>query len=232
MEPLLYGVILRQTPFPSSAQGLNATTCRAQVKIGNEEADAIAKRLPERELLVECLCAQIGRALGLPIPRPMILMDAQRELWFGAQRLEHPDLRRESDAAHWAPQLAAWKYLPDACAFDGWIANDDRNQGNLLTNGLGDFWLIDHGHALPQGMRPDARCANQLLTFASAVNRERQSSLLEGLRSACAACMQLETGSNPPAGTKDMLEFLRSRAHVLWPMLRSEVTGNHELSGL
>lgn len=84
MEPLFYGVILRQTPLADDARGLNTSTCQAQVRLEDTETSAIIKRLPERSLAVECLCAQIGRALGLHIPRPMILIDRQRTLMLGA----------------------------------------------------------------------------------------------------------------------------------------------------
>lgn len=229
MEPLLYGVILRQTPLADDARGLNTSTCQAQVRLGDTETSAIIKRLPERSLAVECLCAQIGRALGLPIPRPMILIDRQRSLWFGAERLPHPDLRQLGAMSALARQLSAWAHLADACAFDGWIANDDRNQGNLLTDGRGRFWLIDHERALAPDQAPTAPCFNALLAFA--VSASAHTNLTESLSKACARCLELDICAEHSAGLPDMLQFLQTRAPSLWPLMRTEVTGNDEFIG-
>jgi len=34
-----------------------------------------------------------------------------------------------------------------AAAFDEWVANADRHNGNLLMGTTGEVWLIDHSHA-------------------------------------------------------------------------------------
>lgn len=234
MDPVLFGVIVRSAPLPAEQQGRNVTarTAYVLVKEGDEtqEMSAIVKQLPERKRIAECFSAQIGRAMGLPIPRPMVLRDAQGGLWFGAQQLNHPDLRRYTHPGQWAEQLSAWKPLPDACAFDGWIANEDRNLGNLLSDGRGKFWLIDHERALPSLRDPRHRCANQLLRLASAARQ--QSALLQQINAACQQCAALHLHHPDSTGTSDMLEFLGIRASHLWPLLRSEVTNNHELPGV
>ena len=43
-----------------------------------------------------------------------------------------------------ARDLLQWDDFSRAAAFDGWVANVDRNAGNLLRNGPGDYTLIDH----------------------------------------------------------------------------------------
>lgn len=39
-----------------------------------------------------------------------------------------------------------WTKLPEALAFDDWVANVDRNQGNILIRGPDDVILIDHSN--------------------------------------------------------------------------------------
>ena len=52
--------------------------------------------------------------------------------------------------------------------FDEWIANRDRNQGNLLLGAPGEVWLIDHGHAftgpnwLPSDLDPAVAVRNEI----------------------------------------------------------------------
>lgn len=44
-------------------------------------------------------------------------------------------------------RLVEWPALGMAAAFDEWAAVIDRHEGNLLLDGNGGVWLIDHGHA-------------------------------------------------------------------------------------
>jgi hypothetical protein len=68
--------------------------------------------------------------------------------------------------------LSRWAELPKACVFDEWIANEDRHDGNILTNGL-EFWLIDHGLALNTAVFKsnsviDNKLLNDAMKFARA----------------------------------------------------------------
>lgn len=45
-------------------------------------------------------------------------------------------------------ELERSKQVPAIVAFDDWVANVDRNVGNLLRLGKGDYVLIDHGQIL------------------------------------------------------------------------------------
>lgn len=47
-----------------------------------------------------------------------------------------------------ADDLRAWKGLPALLAFDEWVANVDRNTGNLIRLSAGDYAIIDHGAIL------------------------------------------------------------------------------------
>lgn len=136
------------------------------------ETTVIAKRIPSRELAVELICSCIGREIGLPIPEPVLLIDYDDAWYFGSIDLGHPNLQQVavcSDAAIIA-KLEGWAGLVKAACFDEWIANPDRGDENLLFDG-NDFILIDHGLAIPEGMRPgdwtDDYYSNHLLDVVS-----------------------------------------------------------------
>lgn len=42
--------------------------------------------------------------------------------------------------------LAEWKHFHEMLAFDDWVANQDRNLGNITMSSKGEFKLIDHGN--------------------------------------------------------------------------------------
>ncbi len=43
--------------------------------------------------------------------------------------------------------LKNWKYFSEMLAFDDWVANQDRNLGNMTISGKNEFKLIDHGNS-------------------------------------------------------------------------------------
>ncbi len=145
---------------------------RGTALIDSAESTVIAKRIPDRELAVELICSCIGREIGLPIPEPVLLIDPDGTWYFGSIDLGHPNLQQVAvcgDAAIIA-KLEEWPGLVKAACFDEWIANPDRGDENLLFDGNG-FILIDHGLAIPEGMRPgdwtDDYYSNQLLDVVS-----------------------------------------------------------------
>jgi hypothetical protein len=234
MQPVIFADVVRLTALDPDRRGINPSY-RAEVQVGADTWTVIAKLLPAREVWVECVCALVGRALGLPVPTPLVLRGLNDETLFGSEQMNHPDLRRCGvPEDQLGAQLAAWRPLPAACAFDAWIANTDRHGGNLLTDGLGAFWLIDHGLALPSGMAPGGRSANLLLDFArnAASDDLKRRRLVNALRGACTACANLPLDGLLSDCPADMLPFLQTRLPALWPLLRFEVTGNHELPGL
>ena len=115
-----------------------------------------------KALIAECLAAQLALALGLPVPRPAIVLLADG-FGKGEPNPEIQDILRGSVGANFG--LA---YLPGALAFDpavdvgidpelaaaivwfdAFLTNVDRTPRN--TNLLlwhGRVWLIDHGAAL------------------------------------------------------------------------------------
>lgn len=112
------------------------------------------KQAPTQEMLSECLCAVIGRALGLPIPPAYLVQDpggfVDGGLLIGSLDQGMPSLRHQISAdpdGLW-PALRAWPLLTDAALFDEWTANPDRNQGNVLWDADKGWALIDHARAL------------------------------------------------------------------------------------
>lgn len=237
MDQLLIGQVLQRVPMTLAQSGINVAW-RAQVQVGRDSMVAIIKCLPAREVYVECLCALLGRAAGLQIPRPMVVSDDELGIVFGSEQLPHPDLRHTMLPSEiWIEQLSAWPALPRAATFDAWVANSDRHQGNLLTDGQGDFWLIDHSEALPTGLPPDALSANKLLAISllMAGDELTRRRLLKKLKRAVAELDKALPGAAcaaMPACPSELRQFLEARHPHLWRLLREEVTHTHELPGV
>ncbi len=66
--------------------------------------------------------------------------------------------------------LQGWDKLPTAMAFDEWVANIDRNIGNLVRLAAGQYAVIDHGHVLTS---PDWK-AGHLISGKSYPNKLEQ----------------------------------------------------------
>jgi hypothetical protein len=115
-----------------------------------------------KALIAECLAAELARALGLPIPRPAIVL-LDEGFGRGEPNPEIQDILRGSVGANFG--LA---YLPGALAydpavdtdvspalaaaivwFDAYLTNVDRTARNTnLLLWRERVWLIDHGAAL------------------------------------------------------------------------------------
>ncbi|MCB3511078.1 hypothetical protein H5815_12675 [Klebsiella variicola] len=152
-------------------EGINGAL-RGFALVDEEEIQVIAKYLPERELICEILCAQIGRELELPIPEPILLFDKDRKPVFGSNDIGYPNLNHyfanNAETQSVLSRLSKWVYLQSASFFDELIFNADRHPGNLLYNGQ-DFYLIDHGLTIHESYPPDTPSTdwdNQLFTFA------------------------------------------------------------------
>lgn len=140
------------------------------------EVKAYAKKLKDLDFLVELLAAKLGIEIGLPIPEPVIAyLPDKDEIWFASVDVKFPDLSHRLeflDNDHLADttenieilsKLANWQLIYDAISFDEWIANSDRNSGNVLYDGTDQFYLIDHNLAMRLPFSPDAPINNQLL---------------------------------------------------------------------
>lgn len=148
--------------------GINGAR-RGTARTGGGDLTVIAKRVPEREIVIELLCAALGRHLGLQIPEPLLLLAEDDQFWFGSADIGYPSMRHflaQGDQGCIERRLRDWPMLEKAASFDDLIANPDRHAGNLLSDGGGTFWLIDHGLCLRLGISPEAVMRNVLLDFA------------------------------------------------------------------
>lgn len=125
---------------------------------------AYIKVLGGRQLVNELLSSTVGRAVGLPIPQGYLLKVLPTDLpesvvlkkhnsevlAFGTRDVGQPSLKRrikKEGNSVLSTLFTSWKEWETAVIFDDWIANVDRNPGNLLIGGPGEVWLIDHGHS-------------------------------------------------------------------------------------
>lgn len=127
------------------------------------DIDVYMRVAQAQPIVAELLCSVVGRAMGLPIPEPFIiaigkgdlpgsmLVDATAPVTyaFACKALEGEEfaqlMREDSDTA--LQLLLAWQHLVPVTAFDEWLANTDRNLGNILFAAR-SLWLIDHADAL------------------------------------------------------------------------------------
>lgn len=151
LEVIERGLVLSAQSF--NDENINKTW-RTQVrKMDGETVSAFSKLIPPREIFIEAVCALIGRYIGIQIPKPILVLLPKNiipslekdELGFASEDVEHPSIRRSVE------QQAILKAIKNdlQCfhvgVFDEWIANPDRNTGNILYDGSDDFWFIDHG---------------------------------------------------------------------------------------
>lgn len=161
------GRVLQKIPFSDGESLHKDTTFKADVRTDSGDVVAVIKYLPNnREVAVEYACAALGIEIGLPIPEPLIVIDDDETIYFGMIYIDSPSFQRVANSnISVASQLLSWDKLHFATMFDSWIANSDRNGKNLLLDGSGNFWLIDHGMAIPAGLDSSDWVRNLLLLF-------------------------------------------------------------------
>lgn len=150
--------------LPEEQKGVNETY-RGPIETASGKTFAYVKLLDVKQLINELVSSVLGRTLGLPIPPGFVVLVSRddypeseflltqgqdKALAFGVEAIGHPDLKRrirlEGDSVV-QELFRTWTGWCDAMTFDEWIANRDRNQGNLLLGAPGEVWLIDHGQA-------------------------------------------------------------------------------------
>lgn len=147
----------------------------AYVNIENQPVQlrCYVKQLNSNELLIEIFSALIGRKLGLPIPEPIISFDDQNNPWYSSLDVKYLDLSKQlgfannqftnsSSNIRTFQELASWKQLNLACVFDEYIANEDRNIGNILFDGKDKFYLIDHHLSMAPKFANNSSTNNEL----------------------------------------------------------------------
>jgi len=154
-------------------EGLQALTHLAHIRIDGQIRRAYVKCFPDEHhhgLCNEVLAHVLGYYLGLPQPRGAILIVPHDLL-----QAHHPattfstgnvacwasiEAHTPSNAKHGMAKvifqgddlqmlaaLEQWPNYPMLLAFDHWIANADRNTGNIMMVGPRAFVAIDHSAA-------------------------------------------------------------------------------------
>jgi hypothetical protein len=171
--------------LPEGQKGLSETY-RGPIETAAGKTFAYVKLVDVKELINELVSSVLGRTLGLPIPPGFIVLvnrddypeseflltrGQDKALAFGVESVGHPDLKRRiriEGESVMRELLRTWTGWCDAMTFDEWIANVDRNQGNLLIGAPGEVWLIDHGQAFtgpnwtPSDLDPVVAVQNQI----------------------------------------------------------------------
>ncbi len=218
----------------------------ASFQIGDdiEELVVFAKKLSDREMSIEIICATLGRKIGLSIPEPVILFDEDEKLFFGSVDAEYPSLAhyiKDTKDPSVERKLSTWNGLNNAAFFDEWIAMDDRSNGNLLFDGE-EFILIDHESAIPSGLQSDQSgidfYCNQLLDILlGELDRNNE---LEVQKLANDARAWSHKNSDGPTSYTDsflsktiaeknrnqLMSFLSSRIEMLGTMLYHQIKPN------
>jgi len=214
---------------------------------------AYIKVLPGRQLMNELVATTLGRALGLAIPEGYLVRARPSDLPESAHLAAHsaeamvfasgetsaPDLKRRMKAegtAALAALFTAWHGWVPCMAFDEWLANGDRNPGNILFGGPGDIWLIDHSHCftgpnwhasqlVPQGVWRNVIAENRIptLTLPERIEaKKRVASLIPTL--AALDCLSAFAASQAgaflsPADAATLQGFIASRVSYLYDIL-------------
>lgn len=203
-----------------------------------------------RQAIAELIASQLGRALGLSIPQPFLVVVDRSLLpvsskfhgagltwaFASAQAGETPVsfARLINREAHGALHLLeTWPQADSTAAFDEWLANTDRNLGNIMYDGHGrTFWLIDHGRALTGEYWPIWGLDNPALPvrnlFLEALlqvfpHEPRRTALRENanalmLKATLINLDQVDQNNyfarlDPQISKQQIVEFVRSRVH-------------------
>lgn len=148
--------------------GNDAETWRVVLNSADETPAYLKLTDNPHHTLAELVSSQIGRALKLPIPKPYIALVHETDLpesskyagtspntryafacaQFGKNPMNCSRKYNQNNSA-FAKILADWQGLNNARSFDEYIANEDRNLGNLIYSPESkEIGLIDHGRSL------------------------------------------------------------------------------------
>ncbi|MCK4843199.1 MAG: hypothetical protein KAT04_15165 [Methylococcales bacterium] len=181
MEQVKIGLML---PGAKSFNDLNVNpTWKAHIKTHDSVVIGYVKQVSPRNLYIECICAIVGRSLGLSIPKPLIVKvtsdnfksipDGQFALAFGSEDADYPSFRRYAQSEEALGKLKEYSKTIDVGVFDEWVANWDRNIGNILYDGGNSFSFIDHENAIDVSVAEDEPArANQIIDIIYTVKSE------------------------------------------------------------
>lgn len=164
MAGIVLGRVVSGAAPLTKGKGVNDTYVGLVDVSGFGQVRAYIKDLAPIQLANELLAAGLAKRVGLPIPQPILAVASPKDLaakngpksagealvfastdegaqsamlMIGGGGLDLPGLKQ---------LLANWASIPRAVAFDSWIANGDRHQGNFLLKDS-EIYLVDHSHA-------------------------------------------------------------------------------------
>ena len=222
--------LLASQPVPVERATHPLWRARVQTASGGKPVSAYLKQVPQAGLWAELICAAVGKAAGLPVPNAYAVLDREGEtgtpgaVLFGSQDIPWPAVSAHytnHDSAR--ENVMAWDKIHDTAVFDEWIANADRHPGNLLIDGRGGYWLIDHAFAfgglgwITGEINADLATANQL---ADLLIRHGKDIQVQRLRHKASACAAEWAGVATPAGGQPLQRAL-SFLHHRQPLLRA-----------
>ncbi|MDY0957871.1 HipA family kinase [Sphingomonas sp. CFBP8993] len=239
-----------------------SATYRGTIQLQSQLVRAIIKDIPPKELANELLAAAIAITGGLPVPLPILAFaapdtgmgincayaDGSGGLVFGSadvggnsvRQLYISDPSRATEVLI-GERIAAWSAVGRLYGFDSWIANVDRNAGNLQFGEANEIWLIDHAQGFTgpaweaENLTADREYQNKLQSWLTPLlSADRRIELardvgVEADRFDLAALAGLATRNHVAdllsAGDLDaVLKFLAARAtHV--PRMASRALG-------
>lgn len=229
------GRVLRATLADRNPVAINEprnvhTVWKSQVRLSDGQIkSAHIKLAPPAELIIEAVCALLGRFLGLNVPQPMFVhvppspISPQPAIAFGMESLPGRDVRHlVNEDQSIVGLLVQWEGLPAVAAFDELLANWDRHGGNVMYDGA-TFYLIDHGMAFD-------RCAEKMNKMGDLINNQGRLLLQKMYDTArmnepqySAAPLEKwldEMGASAQAKTF-VVGFLHARANQVEDMLRT-----------
>jgi hypothetical protein len=104
----------------------------------------------------ECAAYALSKLLGLDNIPPTVVRKIGRntgtiQIWIEQAKMESERLKEKISP----PDMKRWGYqMQTMHLFDNLVANDDRNQGNLLIDEDWKVWLIDHTRAFRTESKP------------------------------------------------------------------------------
>lgn len=236
MEQVDVGIMLPGAQLFND-QNVNPTW-KGHVKTHDNIVVAFVKQLPPQKLYIECVCAILGRYLGLPILKPLVVKltndsfsnipEGNYELAFGSEDANYPSFRRHAHSEEAMLKLKEFAKTLDVALFDEWIANWDRNIGNILYDGGNEFSFIDHENAIGEEIEfKEGAHSNQIVDVIYSVksefekykvNRQVQTSLIPQYQELPFSILSEKTYAGSYLRDDEVLrviDFLENRASLL-----------------
>lgn len=167
LEPIGHAEVT--TILGQISEGGDGETYKAELldAAGETVTGYVKLSLDPRRIIAELTTAQVGRALGMNIPRPFVVLLNTDDLegfessfygrgvmvCFASQQAGNRSYSLEramrNPTQAFAKAVHTQFDLDGTIALDEFVANDDRHQGNIIyAPGKQEFWLIDHGRSL------------------------------------------------------------------------------------